>query len=249
MKKTIGILVCCFAMACQSANDNPDAQAIVDKSIEVSGGARYDSVRVSFRFRDINYTSVRGKKGNRFSRSFLQDSMEVMDILESGAFTRSLNGRKIEVPDTMAVKYASSINSVHYFARLPFGLNDRAVIKRYLGEAVINDKAYHKIEITFKEEGGGEDFDDVYVYWFNKATHKPDYLAYEYHVNGGGLRFRKALNERYVGGIRFVDYLNYKPRGADFSVYQLDSLFIHNQLELLSRIEIRDIEVIPGSYN
>jgi hypothetical protein len=236
-------------MACQDTNNKPGAQAIVDKAIEVSGGARYDSVQVSFRFRDIKYTGIRGKRGYRLSRSFIQDSMKVLDIVEGGEFARSINGREIEVPDTMAVKYANSINSVHYFARLPFGLNDRAVMKRYLGEAVINDKTYYKIEVTFKEEGGGEDFDDVYVYWFNKATHKPDYLAYEYHVDGGGLRFRKALNERYVGGIRFVDYLNYKPRSLDFSVHRLDSLFIHNELELLSRIELHEIAVTPDSYN
>ena len=50
------------------------------------------------------------------------------------------------------------------------------------------------------------------MYWFNKETFKPDYLAYDFHTDGGGVRFRKAYNERYVDGIRFVDYENYKPR-------------------------------------
>ncbi|MBT8320702.1 MAG: deoxyribose-phosphate aldolase, partial [Eudoraea sp.] len=162
---------------------------------------------------------------------------------------RNLAGKPAMVADTMAVKYANSINSVHYFARLPYGLNDKAVMKRYLGESVIAGKTYHKIEVTFQKEGGGDDFDDIYVYWFNKITNKPDYLAYEFLVDGGGKRFRKALNERYAEGIRFVDYLNYKPATQEVSVYELDSSFMQNELELLSRIELKDIQVNPGNYN
>ena len=249
MRKAIFISICCILIGCEEPNKVNDPQAIIDKSIEVSGGALYNSAKVNFRFRDIYYTSERGLRGKKLSRSFLKDSTMVLDILEAGEFKRILNGEPSMVADTMAVKYANSINSVHYFARLPFGLNDGAVIKRYLGETTIDDKLYDKIEVTFKEEGGGDDFDDIYVYWFNKATFKPDFLAYEFHVDGGGKRFRKALNERYVEGIRFVDYLNYKPADPQASVYELDSLFIRNELELLSRIELKDIEVIPDSYN
>jgi len=71
--------------------------------------------------------------------------------------------------------------------------------------------SYYKLKVTFDQDGGGDDFDDTYVYFFNKATFKPDYLAYDFHVNGGGMRFREAYNERYVNGIRFVDYNNMKP--------------------------------------
>lgn len=249
MKKAICILLCWGLVSCQESKKEENAQAIIDKAIEVSGGAGYTDSRVSFKFRNMDYSSERGPKGKTLSRSFIQDSIAVFDILEGGAFTRKLAGKPVVVPDTMAVKYANSINSVHYFVRLPYGLNDKAVKKRYLGESEIEGKSYHKIEVTFQEEGGGDDFDDVYVYWFSKATNKPDYLAYEFHVNGGGKRFRKAFNERYVGGIRFVDYLNYKPLTEDVSVYEMDSLFTNNQLQLLSRIELEDIQVSPGSYN
>lgn len=236
-------------VGCQGVPEKQDAQAIVDKAIEVSGGVNYDSTKVSFRFRDRGYSSERTAKGNKFSRSFQEDSVDVLDVLEGGQFKRLGNGIPVNVADTMAVKYANSINSVHYFARLPYGLNDGAVVKRYLGEAEIQGTMYHKVKVTFKEEGGGDDFEDVYIYWFNKNTHKPDYLAYEFHVNGGGMRFRKALNERYIGGIRFVDYLNFKPKTEGASVYELDSLYQQDELELLSKIELQDIQVNPGSYN
>jgi hypothetical protein len=38
-----------------------------------------------------------------------------------------------------------------------------------------------------------KDFDDEYMYWI-KDTRKVDYLAYSYHVNDGGVRFRAAFN-------------------------------------------------------
>jgi len=81
------------------------------------------------------------------------------------------------------------------------------------------------VNILDNQEGGGDDFDDTYVYFFNKSTFKPDYLAYDFHVNGGGMRFREAYNERYVNGIRFVDYNNMKPIDENVSVLEVDKLF------------------------
>lgn len=90
-------------------------------------------------------------------------------------------------------------------------MNDKAVNKLYLGKVLIKGNEYYKIKVTFNEEGGGEDFEDVFVYWVQTGTFKVDYLAYSYAVNGGGIRFKEAYNERFVNGIRFVDYNNCKP--------------------------------------
>ncbi|MBT8178392.1 MAG: deoxyribose-phosphate aldolase [Eudoraea sp.] len=249
MKKLILIFGIVILLACNERVKSPDVQALVDQAIEVSGGENYASMKVSFTFREKRYTGENTARGKKYSRFFLEDSLEILDILEGGTFQRQLDGKPISVQDSMATKYANSINSVHYFVRLPYGLNDPAVQKRYLGAADIDGTAYHKIEVTFKEQGGGDDFEDIYVYWLNKETLKPDYLAYEFHINGGGMRFRKALNERYVEGIRFVDYENYKPRTPDANVYELDERFEEGTLELLSRIELEDIRVTPGNYN
>ena len=249
MKKLLLIFGIVILLACQEKVKTPDVQALVDQAIEVSGGENYKSMKVSFTFRDKRYTAEQTARGKMYSRLFMEDSLEILDVLEGEAFQRQIDGSPISLPDTTATKYANSINSVHYFVRLPYGLNDPAVQKRYLGTVEIGGTAYHKIEVTFKEQGGGEDFEDIYVYWFNKETLKPDYLAYEFHVNGGGMRFRKALNERYIGGIRFVDYENYKPRDEPADVYELDELFQQGALELLSRIELEAIRVSPDNYN
>ena len=225
------------------------AQDIVDKSIAVSGGDRYKTSDISFDFRDRKYILQRIDGKKILKRIKKNDTLDIVDVKTAQGFERYVDGKLAQIPDSLANSYANSVNSVHYFAYLPYGLNDQAVIKEYLDEVVIKDKKYHKIKVTFKQENGGDDFDDVYIYWFNAKTFKPDYLAYEFHVNDGGLRFREAFNERTVNGIRFVDYLNLKPKTDDQSIYRLDSLFEKGELEVFSKIELENITVSPGSYN
>lgn len=222
------------------------AQQIIDKSIEASGGARYENSQFSFDFRDKKYMLVRdiNTNGKLLLRMFETDSSSIVDTKGSNFFTRVIDGVKVEIADSLAQKYANSINSVHYFAYLPYGLNDAAVNKELIGETVIKNKEYYKVKVTFDQLNGGDDFDDVYIYWFNKQSFIPDYLAYEFHVDGGGMRFREAINERTVNGIRFVDYKNYKPVDS-VSIYDIEELFKNGKLDLLSKIELTSIEVTP----
>ena len=82
------------------------------------------------------------------------------------------------------------------------------------------------------------------MYWFNKQSFTVDYLAYEFHVDGGGIRLREAINPRMVNGIRFVDYKNYKPK-EKVAISSIEALFKADKLELLSEIVLTDIEVTP----
>jgi hypothetical protein len=180
-----------------------------------------------------------------YSREFKDSIKTVKDVLSNNGFKRFINGELIKVADSMVPRYSASVNSVHYFSVLPFGLNDAAVNKEYLGAIELNGNNYHKIKVHFNEEGGGEDFEDVFVYWVDKESFKVDYIAYSYEEGRGlGLRFRRAYNERYVNGVRFVDYENYKPETvANTSLYDLDKLFIDGELKLLSKIENENIKV------
>ncbi|MEO0528166.1 MAG: DUF6503 family protein [Bacteroidota bacterium] len=244
MKKIVLLLVLVCVFSCQEKEKEVlSAQDIVDRSITVSGGNLYEEREISFRFRERTYISKHINGHKVLKRITKNDSAEVIDVKTNTGFTRSMNDSLVQLSDSMANKYANSVNSVHYFAKLPYGLNDQAVNKEYLGETEMNDTVYYKIKITFDQEGGGEDFEDTYVYWFNKETLKPDYLAYIFHVDGGGLRFRKAYNERYVNGIRFVDYENYRAKDTDASIISIDSLYMKGELELLSKIELKDILV------
>jgi len=81
------------------------------------------------------------------------------------------------------------------------------------------------------------------MYWINKTDFTVDYLAYNYHVNEGGTRFREAYNIREVEGIRFADYNNYEPAEKFPPLQSLDSLYTSGSLSLLSKIELEDVTV------
>ncbi len=231
-----------------SAPESITAQHIVDKSIAISGGNNYLTHDVSYNFRDRHYESKNRDGKKVLKRITKTDSITITDVKKGNDFQRFFDGNLVSLSDTIADKYSNSVNSVHYFSRLPFGLNDRAVKKELLGQTRIKGKDFYKVKVTFAQENGGEDFEDTYLYWFEKNDFKPKYLAYEFHTNGGGIRFREAYNERYVGGIRFVDYNNLKPqKGQKIDFFKIDSLFAANQLELLSRIELKEIRVTPSS--
>lgn len=221
-----------------------DADDIIRKSIEISGGNKIGTSVIEFDFRDAHYKAKRDDGKYEFIR-FSKDSVNsILDYLTNSGFKRTINDSLVTVADSMASKYSASVNSVHYFSVLPYGLDGKAVHKRYLNAIEIKGKPYHKIEVTFSQDGGGEDFEDVFIYWIHTETNKVDYLAYSYKEDDGkGLRFREAYNERYINGIRFVDYNNYKPKGSNFDLENLDQLFIEKKLELLSKIELENVTV------
>ncbi|MBT8315182.1 MAG: deoxyribose-phosphate aldolase [Maribacter sp.] len=250
MNKTLIILFLVGLISCkQNKTAGLSSQQIVDRSIEVCGGEYYKTSDISFDFRNRKYSLERINGKKVLKRIQKNDSLDLVDVKSNGNFERYADGKLVQLPDSLINSYGNSVNSVHYFAYLPYGLNDPAVQKEYLGDVVIKDEAYHKVKVTFSEEDGGDDFDDVYIYWFNSKSFKPDYLAYEFHVNGGGLRFREAYNERIVEGIRFVDYKNFKPKKGNKSIFQIDKLYLKGELELLSKIELENITVNRDNYN
>jgi len=220
------------------------AQDIVNNTIQISGGDKYLNAEIDFDFRDKHYRSVRESGKFQYERQFQDSIGTIKDVLNNDGFQRFINNEIAEIPDSMAVKYTSSVNSVHYFALLPFGLNDAAVNKSDLGNVTISDKLYHKIKVWFSQDGGGEDFEDVFIYWIDTETFKTDYIAYSYMEDDGiGIRFREAYNERIVNGLRFVDYNNFKSEDASIDLLSLDKAFEAGNLKLLSKIELENIIV------
>lgn len=257
MKYPLAILISLFLLNCQNSKTEKSsaktisAQAIIDSSIEVSGGKHIDSSLINFDFRDKHYMAFRNRGVYHYERKFTDTTFQyfdtissIADLLNNKGFMRLANNFPVSVTDTMAVKYSASVNSVHYFSVLPYGLNDKAVNKELLDDVSINNQSYYTIKVTFDQDGGGEDFEDVFLYWIHKETNKVHYLAYSYNESDGkGIRFREAYNERYIEGIRFVDYNNYKPENASILLADLPKLFENNQLKLLSKIELENITV------
>ena len=230
-------------ISCKPSEKALTAQEIIDKSIEVSGANKISNSLLSFDFRDMHYIASRRNGEFRLIRVKKTKQGTREDILSNSGFRRLVNAHQVMVPDSMAVKYSESINSVHYFSVLPYGLNDDAVMKKLLEEKTIKGKEYYKVQITFKQEGGGIDYDDVFIYWIGKLDFKIEYLAYTYHVNGGGIRFREIRKEHLVNGVRFTDQNNYKPDHIDIDLKTLDQLFENNQLKKVSEINLKNIEI------
>jgi hypothetical protein len=234
-----------FLLSCKNKKPSVlNANEIINNSIEISGGEAFHVSTIAFDFRDKHYVAKRNNGLFQLERHFKDSVFNVKDVISNDGFIRKVDDELLDIPDSLAVKYAASVNSVHYFSVWPYGLNDVAVIKTLLGEETIKERNYYKIQVTFKQDGGGEDYEDIFVYWIDSETFKVNYLAYSYKENDDlGFRFREAYNERFINGIRFVDYNNYKSKTNKVSVVELGKLFDNKQLELLSKIELKNVSV------
>jgi hypothetical protein len=230
-------------IACSNQETVQEAQRIIDRAIAVHGGDRYLRSEITFTFRDIHYLARRENGLYSYERRFTDERGNIHDVYNNTGFNRTINGEPEPLDEEYAGRYRRSVNSVIYFALLPYALNDPAVRKTYLGREIIGNSDYHKIEVTFEQESGGLDFEDVFVYWIHPETYTMDYLAYEYFTDGGGIRFREALNPRVIGGIRFADYNNYRPVSETGTVYDTGAAFEEGRLELVSFISLENIRV------
>jgi len=257
--RIFSLLIASLFIACQPVNQKTEkaqpqetmqeeppgkAQRIVDRAIEAHGGDLIDDRRIEFDFRGRRYVSTREDGQFTYERIFTDTTGDrIRDVLTNEMFYRQLNGERVDLPAKDSAAYANSVNSVIYFALLPYYLNDPSAIKEYLGEESVQGKPYHKVKVTFRQEGGGKDFQDEFIYWFQRDNYTMDYLAYNYETEGGGARFREAYNVRTVDGIRFADYINYKPTEKTMDVASFAQRFEEGELEELSRIDIENVQV------
>lgn len=235
-----------LAFACGSKPQKEESQGetIVERAIAYHGGSVYNAVDLSFRFRGRDY-GVHRSEGQFAYMSSHRDSLGLHTRwLNNEGYREELNGTPLEVSSEDSAARAASVNSVIYFALLPGMLNTPAARMEFLGEEILDEKPYYKIEVTFSEEGGGEDFDDVFLYWFSKDNYAMDYLAYSYLEEEGGTRFRKAYDRRKVNGLVFQDYVNYKGPAPD-SLDFISELYKVKSLDTLSLIEVDNLRVDP----
>ncbi len=244
------LLAACTLFVAACSADAPDPRAIVDRAIAAHGGEVLRHAVVEFDFRDRHFTVTRDGGAFRYERTYTDTTTgaAVREVLDNDGIYREVDGRRVTMTEDEKNKLATPLNSVPYFALLPFNLNDPAARKRYLGATRIDGAPYHEIEVTFEPEGGGRDYEDRFIYWFHRDRHTMDYLAYGFHVNDGGTRFRKAFNVRTIGGVRFADHLNYSAPalpGPESDVAQYDSLYAAGAVELLSEILLENVTVRP----
>ncbi len=233
------ILLYGFLLSC-SAYQAP--QQIIQESANFHGLPNFINSEISFHFRGADYSQKSIDGRFVFTKHFIQNDSTFVDSLKNTGFSRYINGEAVALSTEYADKRAAALNSVIYFASLPFRFLDNAVLAENLGVEKIQGEELFKIRITFKEENGGEDFDDVFIVWISKENYRLVYVAYEYHVNGGGMRFRKAKTYHRVNGITLISYENYKPK-AKISLTDIGMAFGHGELEFVSDILLENIQV------
>lgn len=217
---------------------------LIERAIDAQGIDRLADRTVAFRFRDLDYTATFDEGRFIYTRTQQTEAGDqLVDSLNNQGLVRYRNGQRETLSAKDSSAYANSVNSVIYFALLPRFLRDPAVVSDYLGQTRIGNQAYHKLQVSFRPEGGGKDYEDEFVYWFDATDFELDYLAYNYLTDGGGARFRSAYNVRRIDSIRFADYVNWAPPNDRRDVQQFDSLYAAGLLDTLSLIETEGVMV------
>lgn len=239
------LLLTCLLPVLNGCGDQK-ALPIVNAAIAEHGGSAFDSFTLNFDFRDRHYAASRNGGIFFYTRSFTDSTgATIKDELTNDGFTRYRDDAKVPLTEKQIKAFTGSVNSVIYFALLPFGLNDTGVNKEWVGETELEGQPYDVVRVTFADDGNDETHEDEYLYWFHKEKNTMDYLAYSFETDGGGLRFRKAVNPRKKGGILLQDYINYKPQDKHTPLDKLQTLFTEGKLEKVSDIRLEHIVVTP----
>ena len=240
MKYFYVIIILVITFGCTK---EPTVDDIIDSSIEAYGGKKVFNSVIEFDFRNRHYLAKYHNYKYQLKRSFSDSTGQLVDALDNNGFTRTNNDSLVVLDDEWTGKYSRSVNSVIYFFRIPFVLKDGAVKPELLGDAIINEQSYYKVRVSFSEVGGGDDFDDSFIYWINKDSYLIDYFAYSYSTDGGGKRFREAINPRTINGLYTVDYINYEPKDMKVEIENYDQYYVEDGMKELSRIENENISI------
>lgn len=233
---------------CHSPEPTPPAAAVIDSARAAHGASVLQNAVVTFNFRDDTYR-LRQQDGDVHYRRSYTDSLgrAVTDGITTQGVYRVAEGDTVSLTDAERDDVHTTVNSVTYFALLPEPLGDPAVQPTYSGRDTIDGVPYHRVRVTFQQEEGGDDWQDIFLYWFRADTYAMDYLAYAYGQGEGedpGTRFREAYNVRRIEGVRMADYYNYTADTLSAEeMSQYPDLLAREALRLVSQIELDSIKV------
>ncbi len=221
------------------------AKRIIHDAVDAMGVNKLNNAKVSFRFRDKNYLYSRRDGRFVYERSWIDSTsgLEIRDVLDNDTLIRYVAGNPKPLTDKKKKAYANSVNSVIYFAFMPYALLDPAVRPTLEGQDTINGREYDRIRIRFAKEGGGNDYQDEFLYWFDAADRSLDYLSYS-HPGGAMPRFRVATNVRTVNGVTVQDYDNFAtPDKSALDISRMLDAYKRGNLTLLSEIDLQEVSV------
>ena len=218
---------------------------IVDRAIDHHGGERYASseTRLSLCSKSGCSTIVALADGGRFALTVTAavDEGKRRVRITNETVEQWTDGEPVEIPADRRQALRDWVMARVYFAFLPYRLNDPSVYKQDLGLEAWGDRELRRVRVTFAP-GSSTDAEDVFVFWLDPETARVEQFAYSYTRGKGGLRFRRGVNYRRIGGILFFDQENLGVDGPGFSVDELDPAFVE-RMRHVSTVELRDVAV------
>ncbi|MEN0061066.1 MAG: DUF6503 family protein [Myxococcota bacterium] len=221
-----------------------EPDTVLAQSAVAHGLTRDRRMDVSFTFRGTPYRLHLDGSDIRYERTVKGPQGERVDRLVGSVFSSLHNGAPMTVAPENEGAWRRSLNSVAYFATLPRPLFDDAVIATFLGRTTFAGAEWDTVEVRFQEEGGGDDHDDVFRYWFHPETHEMGFVAYVFHVGKGGVRIRKAARRHEVNGVVLLDWTNLGWDGTH-TLESAMAAYERGGLPTLSTIALENIEVTP----
>ncbi|MEX2527520.1 MAG: DUF6503 family protein [Gemmatimonadota bacterium] len=248
-----------FLAGCQPSGSEPDgaprpeetrAREVIAEAIQAHGGDIFESGTFRFHFRGADFRVIREDGYFYQERVREVEGATITEAMTNSGTFRWVNGASVELGPDAERSLETAVNSVVYFAFLPYRLEDPAARPLHLGERELEGTSYDLVEVTFHQEGGGRDHDDRFLYWFHGADRTLDFLAYYYHTGESGSRFRKAIQRRTVDGMVVQDYENYsgEMQGEGLGMQELeryDDLYREGALELVSEVILEGVAKGP----
>lgn len=231
------------------AQEGQDRLPIVDRAIEHHGGERYEAMEARFRIVSKSGAfDVEERRDGGLYRTVVVDRTDegerrIEVTNERVRLTVDGGERPVEAVEEQRLRDFASARI--YFPFLPYRLNDPSVRKRDLGLETWGERELHKVKVTF-ETGSSTDAEDEYLYWFDPDTGRLEQLAYSFgEGERAGLRFRRLVDHRRVGGILFADHENFGIDGTELPVDAVTPELVRERMEPISVVRIEAIEVVP----
>lgn len=94
---------------------------------------------------------------------------EVVQCFDGKETVVLANGKKVENPEVLATgDFLRRAN--YYWFTMPYKLNDKGTVAKYLGQEDFNGTTYDKVEATYDPEVTGKEQNDIYILYVNPET-------------------------------------------------------------------------------